>query len=82
MPLKSLVGRELNESLDLVNRKRRKTFVNIFDRVAQLEAVRNSFGIMRVPRTTGFPETFPGTDSINSQAIQSISDSVAIVVMC
>jgi hypothetical protein len=35
---------------------------------------------MRVPRTTGIPETLPGTCSISSQAVQSISESVLVIL--
>src|ERR1700726_847520 len=34
-------------------------------------------GMMRVPRTTGRPDTLPGTCSISSHAIQSISVTVS-----
>jgi hypothetical protein len=37
--------------------------------------------MMRVPRTTGLPETLPGTLSIRSQAIQSISTSVSTFII-
>jgi hypothetical protein len=37
--------------------------------------------MIRVPRTTGLPETLPGTLSINSQAIQSIAASVSTLTI-
>src|ERR1019366_10567312 len=38
-------------------------------------------GIMRVPRTMGRPDTLPGTFSISSQAIQSMSKSASAFAM-
>jgi hypothetical protein len=36
---------------------------------------------MRVPRTMGRPDTFPGITSISSQAVQSISEFVAALAI-
>jgi len=38
-------------------------------------------GIMRVPRTTGLPDTLPGTHSISSHCVQSMSELVYAFVM-
>src|SRR5271155_953268 len=38
-------------------------------------------GMIRVPRTTGLPDTFPGTHSISSHCVQSISEVMSALVM-
>jgi hypothetical protein len=68
-----MCGRELNKLQDNLLRQPRKLLKHLIDLARKLKALDDKIRGIRVPFTSGCPETFPGTTSTSSHPLQSIN---------
>ncbi len=69
---------KLNQALNLRDGQGGKALAQFVDRLAEAVASGNGVGRDAGSGTMGLPESLPGTVSISSQAVQSISISVCM----